>query len=106
MSAAKRQTITDDSGRYFYLDKAEKFEEKTKWNGNNHISLVTGSQWEHEALYRTAEGRWILNHWSQWQGSKETWVEVNNEAAAKWLVICGHDAHKACQKEFEELEIK
>ena len=44
----RRQATTDGSGSWFDLDKAESFEEETQWNGNNHISKATGSQWEHE----------------------------------------------------------
>ncbi|MBI3204511.1 MAG: hypothetical protein HYZ29_23450 [Myxococcales bacterium] len=34
-------------------DNASKhWEEETRWNGNNHISMATGTQWDHQALYR------------------------------------------------------
>lgn len=42
------------------------------WNGSNHISQATGSQWEHESLLRTAGGWWVLHRWSQWQGVSPT----------------------------------
>lgn len=84
MATTTRQRL--DDGRWFAIDRAEKVDEGTRWNGNNHISLATGSQWEHEALYRTAGGKWVLNSWSQWQGSSETWEEIEDEAAAAWLV--------------------
>lgn len=85
-----RQALTGKSGEstgaWFDPDKAACIDEDTWWNGSNQISCATGSQWEHEALYRTAGGKWILNHWSQWQGSGESWSLVTDHDAAAWLV--------------------
>lgn len=100
----KRIVITDGSGSYFDSDKAEYFEENTRWNGQNHISVITGSQWEHEGLYRTAGGRWVKNVWSDFQGSAEVYELIDNEEAARWLSINGHE-HEACEKEIAALEI-
>jgi hypothetical protein len=101
----RREVLTDGTGRWFDLDKAERFEETTHWNGNNHISKATGSQWDHEELYRTAGGRWILHHWSQWQGSTPSWTEISADDAARWLSINEYDAHPAVEGEYAELEI-
>jgi hypothetical protein len=99
-----RQVLED--GRYFDTSKAEKWEEDRTHDGSNWISDATGSQWEHEKLYRTAGGRWVLRHWSQWQGSRETWAEITNEEAARWLVRCGHEEHPACKAEYAALELQ
>ena len=82
--------IVLDNGQWFDRDKADRYEEDTRWNGNNHVSLATGSQWEHEELYRTKGGRWILHSWSQWQGSTPHWEEISDVTAARWLVVNGH----------------
>lgn len=74
------------TGRWFDIDKAEKFSEETWWNGNNWISKATGSQWEHEAIYITKGGIFILNHWSNYQGSREYYEVVSKEEAAEWFV--------------------
>lgn len=84
-----RQSLDDRS--WFDLDKAKKYEEDTYWNGQNHISRATGSQWEHESLYRTAKDSWILHSWSQWQGSVPTWNKVSTPEAAAWLAANSHD---------------
>lgn len=102
----KRIVLTDGSGRWFDASKAESFEEARWWNGNNHISRATGSQWEHEVLYRTVGGKWILYHWSQWQGSRETYSEIDNERAAAWLVTNEHKPHESCEKEYAALQIE
>ena len=80
-----RIVLTDGSGRWFNDAKAKRWEEETRWNGNNHVSKATGSQWEHETLYRTAGGIYVVHHSSQWQGSTDTIEEVTANDAAKWL---------------------
>ena len=80
-----REVLTDGTGRWFDTDKAKSWKEETRWNGNNHISKATGSQWEHETLYRTADGIYVVHHSSQWQGSTDTIEEVTAEEAASWL---------------------
>ena len=103
---AKRIALTDGSGRWFSKDTADFWKEESDHNGQNWISRATGSQWEHETLYRTKGGRFVLNHWSNWQGSTETYEEIDNDEAAIWFSKNGLDPHEACVKEFEELEIK
>lgn len=99
-----RQRLDDD--RWFDTSKAKKFTEETEWDGRNHVSLATGSQFDHETLYRTAGGRWILNHWSQWQGSRPSWREIDDEEAARWLVRNTYSSHEACAEEYAALEVK
>jgi len=100
----RRIALTDDSGKWFNLDKVEKFDEATEWNGNNNISKATKSQWEHESLYRTASGKWIKNSWSQMQGSLENYQEITDEEAAKWLVINEHDS-PIVEQQIKDLEL-
>ena len=82
----KRIKINNRPGSWFDLDVAEKFREDSYFNGNNFISKSTGSQWEHEILFITKSGRYILNSWSQWQGSIETYNEISKEEASLWFI--------------------
>jgi hypothetical protein len=77
--------LTDGSGKWFDRDCAIEFEESKRWNGQNHISNATGSQWDHEALYFTRRGMWVLHSWSQWQGSTPHYEEIGAEVAYRWL---------------------
>jgi hypothetical protein len=71
---------------------ATTFGEATDWDGNNDISRATRSQWDHEGLYRTKGGRWVLNRWSQWQGSAPASHEfITDEQAKTWLLTHEHD---------------
>ena len=85
----KRQAI--DEGGWFDVESATKHSESTHHDGRNFLSDATGSQWEHEALYCTRKGVYVLNHWSAYQGAGETWTLLDAAAAAAWLVRNGHD---------------
>lgn len=100
----KRIALTDNSGAWFDADKAEEFREDSYWNGNNHISKATGSQWNHEWMYRTASGRWILNSFSDYQNVPETYEEVDDDTAARWLSVHGHD-HPVVADTIAEMEV-
>ena len=80
-----KRIALEDSG-WFNEETAIKFTEDTYWNGNNHISKATGSQWEHEVLYYTKSGNWVLNEWSQRQGSRETYTKISESRAINWLI--------------------
>lgn len=101
-----RIALTDGTNRWFDADKAELIKEDTFWNGNNWISKATGSQWEHEALYRTRGGKWILNHSSSYQGVPESYTEINSREAAEWLAKQQLEPHEACEKDYADLEIE
>ena len=70
---------------------SQHWDENTRWNGNNHISVATGSQWEHQMLYRSRRGRYYIEHTSQWQGSTPSAEWVSNEEDARWLLASEND---------------
>jgi hypothetical protein len=65
----------------------ESWKEATDWNGNNHVSRATGSQWNHQQLYRSRRGRFYVEHTSQWQGSMPHVEWVSEHEAARWLLL-------------------
>ena len=100
-----RENVFDECGElvgWFDRAKAEEFDEGARWDGSNHISLATGSQWDHEILYRTAGGRWVLHRWSQWQGRPERYRFITDAEAQTWLLKNEHDA--AVERFFGEIE--
>jgi len=101
-----KRTPIGTEGKWFDIDKATKYDEGTTWNGSNHISMATGTQTEHEVLYRTAGGRWILHAWSQWQGSAETYEIISDKQAASWLIRSEYqDIPELLTNEVKEYEI-
>jgi hypothetical protein len=73
-------------------DKAQKCcQEATNWNGQNYISRVTGSQWEHQTLYRSAKGRYYIEYRSDWQVSMPHAEWKSGQEAAEWLILNDHE---------------
>jgi len=104
-----RIALTDGSGKWFDSDKAECYKEDTYHDGINLISKATGSQWEHEAIYLTKGGTFILNHWSNYQGSRETYEEISKEEAARWFAkqeFSDDDIPAVFHEKVHELEIE
>ena len=83
-----RQSIP---GGWIDLDTAKKFAEDRNWDGRNHISVNTGSQWDHEVLYRSKGGVYVLQSWSQRQGSQDTWQRISVNEAVEWLLRNDYD---------------
>lgn len=81
-----------------------KWEEDTIWNGNNHISVATGSQWHHQCLYRSRKGRYYIESTSNWQGCTDSANWVSNRTAATWLLSNGHDLPPDLESLREEIE--
>lgn len=65
----------------------QSWKEDKNWDGNNYISVHTGSQWHHQTLYRSRKGRYYVERTSQWQGSQPGAEWVSPEAAARWLML-------------------
>jgi len=63
------------------------WEEGKRHDGQNMISLATGSQWEHEVLHRSRRGRYWLEHYSDWQGSTPRAEWIGEHAATQWLMV-------------------
>jgi hypothetical protein len=81
-----RVALTDGSGAWFSTESAVLFKEDTRWDGRNQISVPTGSQWNHEWLYYTKSGKWVLNSFSNYQGTLETHEQIDEAAATAWMI--------------------
>ncbi len=80
-----------EEGTILDTDKAQKnWDEASDWDGKNHVSRATGSQWNHETLYISAKGRYYIVRSSQWQGSLPSAEIISNEDAARWLLNNDH----------------
>ncbi len=92
-----KRIITSEQGEkiaWFDDSKAIHFSEERRFDGRNMISVATNSQWEHEAVYRTAKGKWVINRWSDWQGSQESYHLIANEEAFSWIHMNSANAEK------------
>ena len=84
--------IKTEEGVLLNTDKSKaSYQEDTRFDGSNLISVNTGSQWNHETLYLSAKGVWYLLEESDWQGSSPSAHFISDEAAATWLLLNGKD---------------
>jgi len=75
-----------DTGR-----AAATWDEALDFDGSNHISRVTGSQWNHETLHKSAKGRYYVVRSSDVQGSQDEMEILSPREAAAWLLLNDHD---------------
>lgn len=69
----------------------QSWDEATRFDGSNQISVATGSQWEHQELHKSRKGRYYIVRWSQWQGTTASAEWISKRAAAAWLVVNNHE---------------
>lgn len=83
---------------------AASYYEGTRRDGTNNRSLATGSQWDHEELWRTAGDRWVINWWSERQGHAERWYFIDNDQARDWLTRNEYSSERVDEILGEDLE--
>lgn len=94
-----------ESGDVVNTDKAVQcWEEETYFDGTNQISRATGSQWDHETLYRSRRGRFYVVHESQWQGSKDHCEWVDEREAVRWILVNEGDIPEDLEHLIAEVE--
>ena len=77
--------LTDETGISFNLNAAKVFKSGYEWDGWNQVSKATGKRFVHEALYRTAKGRWVIHRWYDWQNAKDEWELISEKEAMEWI---------------------
>jgi len=90
---------------WFDPQRATRYDSDTKWDGNNRVSVITNSQWIDEYLYRTAGGRWVLNHdATRYHSGPDDYRFVTDDQAHDWLLRseCNDDAVKLHFGEIED----
>ncbi|MGW4695139.1 hypothetical protein ACWEO1_22485 [Kitasatospora cineracea] len=80
--------------------------EGTRWNGNNHVGVISGLQCGHEDLRRTKQGRWVRHYDSTREFNGPEFYEFLTDAEAKdWLMRAETEkAEEALEKYFGEVE--
>lgn len=78
----KRIAINGTKGAWFDAEKAKKYEEESFLCGSSYVSKATGSVHEHEALYITKGGVYIL---CSERGYFESYVLISKAEAAQWF---------------------
>ena len=91
---SSRQILTDGSGTWFDESKAQAWEEATRWDGSNHVPLNSGAdrydKFDHEKLYRTPSGQYILHTWSQREHVADQYLSYADGDAHHWMIQNQH----------------
>ncbi|MFJ1756515.1 ribbon-helix-helix protein, CopG family [Kitasatospora sp. NPDC088134] len=83
---------------HFDPDAATVFPEAVEYAKGNEVSVNRVDEFEHQELYRTKGGRWVLNTWSQLQGSTPRFEFLDDITAREWLVL--NEADGAVERHF------
>jgi len=80
------------------------FGQDKRWDGNNMVGVITGSQWIDEYLYRTKGGRWVrCNDATRYHNGSCTYEFVTDAQAKDWL-LRSECNDEAVAKYFGEIE--
>ncbi len=101
----KRQPITNGNGQWFDIDSATVHKHETFFNGRNTVSKATGSQFDHEWLFETKSGKWVLNKFSDYQGSQETFEIISEQEAVEWFLRQGKDLPEKFESKASDYEV-
>ena len=77
---------------WFDYDKVTKWAEGTRWDGNNNVSLMDVGKYGHQALIKTAQGKWVIHFWSQWMNTPDDFWYITPDEARAWLIRAEHSA--------------
>jgi hypothetical protein len=67
------------------------WEEAREHDGRNLVSKATGSQWDHQTLYRSRKGRYYVERRCDWQGARAHVEWISREEGARWLLANDHE---------------
>ena len=73
------------SSGWFDVENSVKFAEATYWDGDHFISRETGSRWDHQELFRTSHGNWVLHSWSAYESVRNRFRCICESEAIQWL---------------------
>lgn len=76
--------------------------DKQVFDGANLADVNTRDQNRGQGMFRTAQGRWVLTTWSNWQGETDTYSYATDNDARDWLLF--NDYEDAVREHFGEPE--
>src|SRR5262249_38996559 len=82
----------DDKGEWFDRELARAFEARDV-HGPKLSRRTTHSQSDHETIYYTRTGRWVVSRSSEERRARPTYTQIELAEAAQWLVAHGWKDH-------------
>jgi hypothetical protein len=84
-------TLTDNTGRWFDVDAAKRWvEAKVYADDGTPISCATRNSWEHETLFLTRAGTFIIHCLNERNPSLASFTEYDAKKAIQWLLQNGY----------------
>jgi hypothetical protein len=84
-------TLTDNSGRWFDVDASKRWDEARVYaNDGTTISRATRKSWEHETLFMTIAGTFIIHCLNERNASLASFAEYDGKKAIQWLLQNGY----------------
>jgi Ribbon-helix-helix protein, copG family len=56
------------------------------WSDRDHNGNGSGGTGRGQTVWRTAQGKWVLEHWSAWQDEESTYAYITPDEARDWLL--------------------
>lgn len=93
-----RVNVTSGDGELGWFDGSK----ADWWTDRDHDNHGAGGVGRGESVVRTAAGRWVLEHWTIWQGETDRYEYIDSEQAREWLLR--HSEDEAVTEYFGEIE--
>lgn len=74
---------------------------KGRWSDRDHNGNGSRGTGRGEEVILTAGGKWVMNHWTAWQGESSTRVYITPDEAREWLIANNEDA--AAEEHFGDI---
>jgi hypothetical protein len=85
-------SLTDNSGHWFDKDAAKEWRAAAHLvDGGPAVSRATGKSWEHETLYLTSHGSFVMHFADDHNPTHAQYVPWEDDQAIKWLVANGYN---------------
>ena len=82
------------NGSWFCPETSQCFGEKTFFDGSNEISVCTNSECQHQCLYLTIKGNWVLHHWNAKCIQQMRYCVITIQEARDWFVLNNYPIHE------------
>jgi hypothetical protein len=87
-----KASLADNSGRWFDIDSAREWPESVMLaSDGTPVSRASGNSWEHETLYLTSHGSFVMHFFDEHNPSLSQFVECDPKKAVKWLLSNGYN---------------
>jgi hypothetical protein len=81
----------------------QSWDQATYWDGHNHVSKATGSQWIDQRLYRSRKGRYYTVTSPRIDGQRDYAEWLSPQEATRWLLQMEHELPEDLEQYSDEV---